>query len=194
MGLLTVSGLRVTRGDRTLLDNLSFVVGSGDVLHFKGRNGVGKTSLIEVLVGLRPPAAGSVSRGHGAAFHWLGHRNALSPDLSLEENLADWCRLNELPTSPVAPALERLGLGRLRSRSARKLSMGQKRRAALARLCLEQRPLWLLDEPLSGLDSDGIQRFGELLTAHVEQGGGVLLTSHQPLPGTLPRVTEVDIA
>ncbi|MGH8517217.1 MAG: ABC transporter ATP-binding protein, partial [Panacagrimonas sp.] len=93
----------------------------------------------------------------------------------------------------IAPALERMGLGRLRLRPARTLSAGQKRRAALSRLLIARRPLWLLDEPLSGLDGEGLAVLGQLMNEHVAAEGAMVVTSHQVLPGKLPRVTVIDL-
>ena len=194
MSLLTATGLRVSRGDRVLLDDLSFSVEAGELLHFKGRNGVGKTSLIEVLVGLRKPLSGTVEHATDSRFHWIGHRNGLCADLSLQENLVDWCGLNGTATTELEPTLDRLGLRRIRHRPVRTLSMGQRRRGALARLCLDSRLMWVLDEPLSGLDIEGVELLGQMLQEHVSGGGGAFVTSHQPLPGHLPRVTVMDIA
>ena len=194
MTLLAATGLCMGRGDRQLLSDLNFSLGAGDVLHIRGRNGAGKSSLIEVLAGLRPQQAGQLTRPEASQVHWLGHRNALNADLSISENLASWCALNAVKASTIPAALERMGLSRLRYRHVRTLSAGQKRRAALARLLLVQRPLWLLDEPLSGLDAEGARLLGDLLNEHLVAEGAVLITSHQALPGRLPRVSVIDLA
>lgn len=191
--LLSAVALSIGRGDRRLLSDLNFQVGAGDVLHLRGRNGAGKSSLIEVLVGLRPAQDGQVQRVEADRLHWVGHRNALNPDLSLIENLQAWCTLNGVEARSIVPALERMGLAKLRMRLSRTLSAGQKRRAALARLLLVSRPLWLLDEPLSGLDAEGLAVLGQLMNEHVASGGGIVVTSHQSLPGKLPRVTVIDL-
>lgn len=191
--LLSAVALCIGRGDRRLLSDLTFQIGAGDVLHLRGRNGAGKSSLIEVLVGLRPVQGGSVQRVATGQLHWIGHRNALNPDLSLVENLGAWCTLNGVSSRSILPALERMGLARLRLRQARTLSAGQKRRAALARLLLVPRPLWLLDEPLSGLDTEGLMLLGQLMNEQLASEGGIVVTSHQSLPGKLPRVTVIDL-
>lgn len=184
----------IGRGDRTLLSDLNLSVSAGDVLHLRGYNGVGKSSLLEVLAGLRPKLAGVLVRPEPAALHWLGHRNAMHPDLSVAENLAYWCATQGVQPVNMRAALERLGLARLRHRAARTLSAGQKRRAALVRLLLAPRPLWLLDEPLSGLDADGVALMGQVMHEHVTGEGAMIVTSHQPLPGKLPRVTVLGLA
>tara|TARA_R110000787_G_scaffold78941_10_gene172437 strand:- start:2016 stop:2600 length:585 start_codon:yes stop_codon:yes gene_type:complete len=194
MYLISAQGLDVMRGDRMLLQQLSFAVAAGDVLHIKGRNGAGKSSLIEVLVGLRPAANGVVQRPDSDQFHWIGHRNALHPDLSVLDNLQSWCCLNNVKTDSMEPALDTLGVRRFRSRLARSLSMGQKRRASLARLLLSPRPLWILDEPFSGLDAQATILVGRMMKDHLGTGGGIIVTSHQPLPGRIDRVTILDLA
>lgn len=181
--VLGVAALRVGRGDRVLVDGFDLVLTPGQAVHLKGRNGAGKTTLLETLAGLRAPLAGRVERPSGG-LHWLGHRNGLHAALSASENLAYWCAINGCAPQGIRPALERLGLARARHRPVRTLSAGQKRRAALARMVLAPRRLWLLDEPLSGLDAEGLERFGELLAAHLAGGGAALMTSHQPLPGS----------
>lgn len=191
--LLTAAALCIGRGDRRLLSDLNFSVSAGDALHLRGRNGAGKSSLIEVLVGLRAPQSGTLVRPAADQVHWIGHRNALHPDLSVVENLQYWCATQDVATRELPAVLEQVGLARLRLRAARTLSAGQKRRAALARLRLAPRPLWLLDEPLSGLDAEGVALIGALMNAHLSDGGALIVTSHQPLPGRLPRVTVMEL-
>ncbi|HKY92039.1 MAG TPA: heme ABC exporter ATP-binding protein CcmA [Nevskiaceae bacterium] len=192
--LLTASNLTVARGDRTLLSAFRLVVVSGDAVHLRGRNGAGKTSLLEVLAGVRRPAAGEVTSAGPTQIHWLGHRNALHIDLTASENLDYWCALHHVDPKGIPAALERVGLDKVRRRPVRTYSAGQKRRAALARLFLVRRPLWLLDEPLSGLDAHGVALFGATLAEHIGTGGAAVVTSHQALPGRLPRVTTIELA
>ncbi len=182
--------LSVSRGDRVLFSGLGATLGQGELLHLRGANGCGKTSLLEVLAGLRRPADGAVRvDGPDLPRHWIGHRNALAMSLSPLENLAFWARLNGADPQQAGPALERLGLrGAVCKRPVRMLSAGQKRRSALARLVLAPRPLWLLDEPLDGLDVDGIDLIASLLDVHLRGGGAVVMTSHQSLPAGLPGV------
>lgn len=189
--LLSTEKLGIVRGDRVLLSEISLALHAGELLHLRGRNGAGKTSLLEVLAGLRLARSGSVSRM--VESHWLGHKNGLNLALSPLENLEFWCGLNEADSKEIVPALQRLSLARWRHRPCRTLSAGQKRRAAMARLLLASRPLWLLDEPLSGLDTEGLACFAGLLDEHLKQGGGAIVTSHQPLPVAGP-IRELELA
>jgi len=82
----------------------------------------------------------------------------------------------------VEPSLARVGLQRQRDLPVRVLSTGQRRRAALARLLVQRRTWWFLDEPLAGLDDDGTQLVSELLGEHLQGAGAAVVTSHQALP------------
>ncbi|WP_428309180.1 heme ABC exporter ATP-binding protein CcmA [Hydrocarboniphaga sp.] len=190
--LLRTQSLSVGRGDRVLLRDFDLAVAAGELVHLRGRNGTGKTSLLEVLAGLRPAVSGKIERP-AAGLHWLGHKNALNGDLSVLENLQFWSALQHCDPKTIPAALERLGLARLRHRPSRTLSAGQKRRAALARLLVAPRPLWLLDEPLAALDVEGLAHVGALLSAQLDGGGAVLVTSHQPLPVDAARVRSLEI-
>ncbi|MBV8062129.1 MAG: heme ABC exporter ATP-binding protein CcmA [Nevskia sp.] len=191
---LHVSQLAVARGDRNIVAGLDLAVARGEILHIQGRNGAGKTSLLEVLCGLRQPAAGQVEgQPESGQRHWLGHKNALNPALSPEENLRFWCALNGHPAERVLAALQEVGLKALRHRPCGRLSTGQRRRAALARLLAAPRPWWFLDEPLAGLDHAGIELLARLLGGHAAEGGAALVTSHQPLPAGLAGVRSLEL-
>ena len=192
--LLGFQDLAVARGDHVLLRDLSGTVGAGEILHIRGANGIGKTSLLEVLCGLRRSEAGAVTRAlEPEACHWIGHRNALNPALSPSENLRFWCALHDAPTEGIRGALREFDLARVAEQPCRQLSAGQKRRAALARLAVVRRVLWFLDEPLSGLDVSGIGHWLGLLRAHQQQGGAAVITSHQPLPAELPGLRAMEL-
>jgi heme exporter protein A len=185
--LLRFQNLAVARGDHVLLRGLDGAVSAGEILYIRGANGVGKTSLLEILSGLRQPEQGEVFRTvEPDACHWVGHRNALNPALSPFENLKFWCALHGVPADGIRGALREFDLQRVADHPCRQLSAGQKRRAALARLALARRPLWFLDEPLSALDEGGIRHWLGLLQGHQQQGGAAIITSHQVLPATLP--------
>lgn len=165
------------RGDRLLFRKLSFDLGAGEALHITGANGTGKTTLMRVLAGLTTPFAGEVLRSGEIGL--LDERPALDPDLPLGRALAFWEKVDGC-TNP-AGALHVMGLEPLLEVPVRYLSTGQRKRAGLAALLNRGVPIWLLDEPLSGLDVAAIAQVTALIQLHVSGGGIALIASHQPL-------------
>lgn len=174
---LTTHNLACRRGDRVLFRGVSLELNGGDALHVIGANGVGKTTLIRALAGLLIPFAGEVkARG---AIGLLDDRPALDPDLPLGKALSFWERIDR--SADPSAAMDTLGLGRLLDVPVQYLSTGQKKRAAFASLINRDVPIWLLDEPLSGLDSAAIAQVTGLIEAHVKDGGIAVIASHQKL-------------
>ncbi|BBC80155.1 ABC transporter cytochrome c/heme export CcmA [Acetobacter orientalis] len=187
--LLAAESLRVFRGDRLVLNEISLTLCAGEAMLLTGPNGAGKSTLLRVLAGLRRPDAGALlwcgtpiaedTAAHASRVAYLGHQDALKPSLSVRENLS----LFLTPTGPtLTQALSAVDLLDLADLPARLLSAGQKRRAALARVLLANAPLWLLDEPSLGLDANAITLLGHAITQHRAQGGMVIATTHVPLP------------
>jgi heme exporter protein A len=185
---LVGTGLAARRGGRLVLENLSFSVGAGELLAITGPNGAGKSTTLRLIAGLLRPAAGKIildppaKDGIAAAVHYLGHLDALKANLSLAENLVFWLRLWRGSGIAVGAALDRVGLGALADLPAGVLSAGQRRRAAIARLLLDRRPIWLLDEPTAALDADAEKMLGELIRDHLFGGGLAVAATHRPLP------------
>jgi len=207
---LSVERLAVERGGRALFDDLSFSLVTGEFLVVQGRNGAGKSSLLRAIAGLLRPAAGTIAfqpdriagrsdpepetGGLGTFCHYLGHLDALKPGLSLAGNLALWRHVEGDADMAPEDAIEMVGLEGLGDLPAAWLSAGQKRRAALARLLLVRRPLWLLDEPTAALDVAGEALFGGLLVRHLSAGGLAIAATHQALPIPATRVIELGAA
>ncbi|KAA3620771.1 MAG: cytochrome c biogenesis heme-transporting ATPase CcmA [Proteobacteria bacterium] len=190
--LLESVELCCVRGDNMLFEDLNFAIDAGDICQVHGANGAGKTSLLRLLCGLSIPESGEV-RWNGAAIDdqpdafrsalaYIGHHNGIKGELNPKENLESTRALMPCrdDIEPVA-ALERVGLYGYEDIPCRYLSAGQKRRVAIARLLLSSAPLWILDEPVTALDVDGVRDFQLLLEAHANAGGMVVITSHQPL-------------
>ena len=179
--LLSAAGLGLERGGRELFRDLSFAVQPGQLVQIEGPNGAGKTSLLRILAGLsRYGFDGSVQR-HAPQLY-LGHHAAVKALLTPRENLA-WHVAGECVHSDleIESALERVGLYGYEDVPSMTLSAGQHRRVNLARLYLSSSPLWLLDEPFTAIDKTGVAELEQLLVTHVEGGGAVVMTSHQPL-------------
>lgn len=174
---LSATNLACRRGDRLLFRKLSFALNAGEALHLTGANGTGKTTLIRALAGLTTPFAGEVMRT--GAIGLLDERPALDPDLPLGKALGFWQRVDGCDDPSAALAV--LGLEPLLEVPVRYLSTGQRKRAGLAALLGRGVPVWLLDEPLSGLDVAAIKQVTALIQTHVSGGGIALIASHQAL-------------
>ena len=202
--MLEARNLDCERGGRFLFRSLSFALNGGEALRIAGANGSGKTSLLRILCGLLSPSAGEVlwhkgnilklREDYSRELVYLGHASAVKDDLTAAENLAIACRLagNPQPQDAIAEALARFGVPGGGS-FIRRLSQGQRRRAALARLALSQSvQLWLLDEPFSALDSSGIEVLGKILENHLQRGGAVAFTTHQDPGISAAKVVDLD--
>lgn len=172
--LLKGEELALIRGGRMLFQRLQLQLDAGDALHVVGPNGSGKSSLIRLVAGLLRPSAGRIARADAAL---ADEGLALDRELPLGKALAFWAgpRLTQ--------ALAALALEDLADVPVRLLSTGQAKRARLARVVASGSPLWLLDEPLNGLDSKGVAELDCAIAAHRAGGGAVLAASHLPLAG-----------
>ena len=191
--MLEACSLTCSKRDRILFEGLSLVVSSGELLYLRGPNGAGKTTLLRILTGLSTPQTGCVKfEGHDIAryaseFHqqliYVGHKGATNVSLSALDNLRFWLAQHNIPVEihELYHVLPQLGLVGLEDVPVRLLSAGQQRRVALARLWLKPAKVWLLDEPFTALDTKGIGLIERAMRAHVEKGGLVVTTSHQPL-------------
>lgn len=186
---LKLDSLACHRGNHVLFSGLSLSVAKGEAIQITGANGQGKTTLLRTLTGLQQPVYGHVLR-FGSDLHemlaaernlfYLAHENALNPDLTPRENLSALMQLQGDSGSPTQ-ALKQLSVVEHADHQCRRLSAGQRRRVALARLALSQAGLWLLDEPAAALDADGRTVVCELMAAHVAKGGTLVFTTHEPL-------------
>lgn len=189
---LKIAGLAAQRGGRRLFAPLTLTLERGCFAALRGPNGAGKTSLLRTLAGLLQPGVGRVegaaagqpldSDALALATLLLGHAEALKSARTAREELAYWVAALGGDPAALAPAVRRLGLERVADRPCRTLSAGQRRRAALGRLLVCPRPLWLLDEPATSLDAAGKDLLCQLIAEHCAAGGMVLAALHEALP------------
>lgn len=190
--LLATRSLACERGGRELFRNLEFAISAGEVLTVSGANGAGKTSLLRLLAGIAVPAYGEVlfqgqpitraANEYRSALSYLGHQPGTRRDETPLNHVQNRLALSlSVPAITSAAALDKVGLTRFVDRPCGELSVGQNRRAAVAWLIARQSPLWVLDEPLAGLDVNGQALVASLISEHAERGGAVVLTTHQAL-------------
>ena len=188
--LLTVNDLRFERDDIAVINDACLTLDDGEILQIEGPNGSGKTTLLRILTTALQPNSGEILYqgqilskcrfDYLSNILFLGHQSALKLTLTAEENLS-WIT-SELPGSvSVLNALERVGLRGYSDIPCHSLSAGQQRRVALARLLLSNAKIWFLDEPFAALDGQGVQFVEQCMERHVNGGGAVMLTTHQPI-------------
>lgn len=172
---LAATDLACRRGERLLFRGLSLDLRPREVVHVTGANGIGKSSLLRILAGLLRPFAGTIEREGQVGL--LDERPALDTMLPLGKSLGFWRALDATPSTNLPSHLDDL-----LDVPVRYLSTGQRKRAALARLSAQNAEIWLLDEPLNGLDDKGVSMVGAMVEGHCRADGICVLASHQSFP------------
>ncbi|MDA9556833.1 cytochrome c biogenesis heme-transporting ATPase CcmA [Vibrio sp.] len=203
--MLTVNDLTMIRDENTLFTALSFNVNSGDLIQVEGRNGTGKTTLLRIISGLATPDEGTITFDGQLIQHdrehyhrnllYIGHHTGVKRDLTAYENLQFYVTLHSPKTQTqdaIFYALAKVGLAGREDVLVSQLSAGQQRRVALARLWLSEHRLWILDEPLTAIDKQGVKVLEALFVEHVKKGNAILFTTHQDIlteSGYLTRIS-----
>jgi len=199
--VLEADGLACRRGGRLLIAAVDWRLAPGDALLLHGANGSGKSSLLRLLAGFLRPAAGRLRHGGNDVFadlpewrgllHLIGYQDGLKPSLTVAENLAAVTGLLGGSTARLGAAPHRFALAELADTPARFLSSGQRRRAGLARLVAAPRPIWLLDEPATGLDAQNRRRLEALIDEHRRAGGIAVVASHGDVQVKSPHMLDL---
>ena len=190
--LLELQDLSCIRDDRPLFQGLSATLNPGEIWRIEGPNGAGKTTLIRLICGLFSNFEGKILyQGEDLATNryqfatnvlFIGHKTGIKPSLTAEENLRWMSGLRaSYSQQEIFAALAQVGLRGYEDLPAYSLSAGQQRRIALARLYLESAPFWILDEPFTAIDFNGVAQLEQRLGEHAAKGGTVLLTTHHEL-------------
>ena len=186
--MLSVSNLSFERYFERVFEPVSFELGAGSLLLVTGANGCGKTTLLRVLAGLLEHSEGEINCDSRPLY--AGHNPAIKDDLSVEENIRflmnfmgqrDTSGNTELISSLCQDVIERVGLAPVAQQEGRTLSAGQRKRCSLSRLLFCDEALWLLDEPYSNLDHEGIVMLDDILKNHLNDGGSCVMTTHGSL-------------
>ena len=203
---LTADNLVGVRGDRLLFEKLNFNLSNGTVLYLQGENGSGKTTLLRTICGLSKPYDGAIN-WCGENIHsfaeeysknvlYIGHLAGIKEDLTALENLKFSLTLSgaDISTDKAAETLKMLGLAKGLNLPTRMLSQGQKRRVALARLWLQELPLWILDEPFTALDANAASLLKQKIEAFANDGGIVVMTTHQEVTMNVPKFEQLRLS
>lgn len=200
---LTADNLVGVRGDRLLFEKINFKCSNGSVLYLQGANGTGKTTLLRTLCGLSKPYAGtinwcgeninSLAEEYYKHVLYIGHLPGIKEDLTALENLRFSLALSgtEVSEQEVAESLKMLGLAKVLNLPTRMLSQGQKRRVVLARLWLQELPLWILDEPFTALDASATELLKQKIEMFANDGGMVVMTTHQEVAINVPKFEQL---
>ena len=191
--VVLIKDLAITRGERRLFSNLDLTLAAGEAAVLVGRNGAGKPSLLRAVAGLLRPAEGTIAfegadgpleadAARAEHLHLLGHHDGLKSSRTAWEELCFQTLWTGGTEESARAAAKRFDLMRLLDLEVRRLSAGQRRRLALARLAASPRSLWLLDEPMAPLDAAQRAAFGEVMSQHLAGGGMILASVHDPLP------------
>lgn len=191
--VVLIKELAITRGERTLFSRLDLTLRAGEAAVLMGRNGAGKTSLLRAVAGLLRPAEGTIAfesetgpieadTARAEHLHLLGHQDGLKSSRTAWEELRFQTLWTGGTEDNARAAAKRFDLNRLLDLEVRRLSAGQRRRLALARLAASPRALWLLDEPMAPLDAGQRAAFGQVMAEHLAAGGMILASVHDPLP------------
>ena len=202
--LLSAKNLTCIREDRVLFEALNISISAGDIVQIEGPNGAGKTSLLRILAGLSQPYDGSVYFNnksiiqHREAFHqnllYLGHLPGVKDEMTAQENLEFNLALQGLNVDAVETTLAEVNLLGFEDALASHLSAGQHRRISLARLWQSQAKIWILDEPFTAIDKLGVKKLEQLFLTHADNGGCVIITTHQDLSLPAERVKKIALA
>ena len=204
INLLQVNHLSCQRGERILFNDVNLCFQSGDFVQIEGHNGVGKTTLLRALSGLSRPREGEVLWNNAPILQqqeefnqnllFLGHHSGTKPELSAWENLRFFQKTtnSRQQVEILWETLQVVGLLGYEDIPANQLSAGQQKRVALARLWLSTAPLWILDEPFNTIDKRGVQVLTNLFEFHINQGGIVIITSHQDVPSRIVQKVQLE--
>lgn len=194
--LISAVKLTCIREERLLFDELSLEINAGDIVQVEGPNGSGKTSLLRILSGLSQPYDGKILYKNKVIsdcreeFHqnllYFGHLSGVKGEMTAEENLDFNLALHGNKTAENLAYLAKVNLAGFEDSLASHLSAGQHRRIALARLYQSTAPIWILDEPFTAIDKQGVASLEQLFSAHAARGGCVILTTHQDLISIKP--------
>ncbi len=196
------TNLSCIRDDRILFEGLNFKLNNHQVLLLEGKNGCGKTSLLRIICGFREQDEGEMfwcdtalkESEYYSEMAYVGHLDGVKQELTVLENLKMSLALSRPGDYSIEQVLDKVHLAGYDDSLVQSLSAGQKRRLSLARLLITKNSLWILDEPFTSIDKQGIKLIESLMHEHVSNGGMIILTSHHDLVLHEADVQKIDLS
>ena len=188
--MLEVNSIYLYRNRKQVFNNFSLNLNKSEIIQLEGENGVGKTSLLNMISGLISPDKGFIKickkniielgKYRKKRFTYIPDRNCLKENLTVNENLKSWLKLSNLKTNnnTYQKALNTFSLNDIQGSLVKNLSQGQKKKVVLTKLLFSESKLWLLDEPLNGIDTKAISTLKKVMIQHLKQNGSILFSSH----------------
>ena len=189
--MILVKDLTIERSNKNIFENVNLSLGSGKIILLKGKNGSGKTTLLKALFNLIEPSSGTVYwKGKllkKNLYNFFNHvtyiadKTSSLSKLSVQENIKIWKKifLSNISNSQVENILKTLKLDIYLSQKVNSLSFGEKKKLEFLRLIIENKKIWVLDEPLSNLDDESIDVIGQTFEDHRSKEGSIIFSSHQ---------------
>ena len=191
--MLLVQNLSLERLDKKIFENINFSLGTNNIVMLKGRNGSGKTSLLKSVLCILEPTSGSmfwkgkpINKNVYDFYNnvtYISDKTSSIRQLTIANNIKIWKRifLSKLDNNQIDNILSNLNLSNLIEKKVNTLSLGEIKKLELLRLVLEEKKIWILDEPLNNLDSDTIEILAQTFEDHCDNGGSILFSTHQEL-------------
>ena len=188
--MLEVNSIYLYRNRKQVFDNFSLNLNKSEIIQLEGENGVGKTSLLNMISGLISPDKGFIKickkditelgKYKKKKFTYIPDKNCLKENFTVNQNLKNWLKLSNLETNynTYQKALNTFSLNDIQGSLVKNLSQGQKKKVALTKLLFSESKLWLLDEPLNGIDTKTIMTLKKVMIQHLKKNGSILFSSH----------------
>ena len=189
--MILVKELSVERSNKKIFENINLSLGSGKIVLLKGKNGSGKTTLLKTIINIIEPSSGSIYwKGKPLKKNlydyynhitYIGDKTTSLRQLSVKENINIWKKifLSKTGKSQVENILKTMKLDSYLNQRVSELSFGEAKKLELLRLILEDKKIWILDEPLSNLDEETIDILAQTFQDHRAKEGSIIFSSHQ---------------
>ena len=189
--MILVKDLSVERSNKKIFNNVNLSLGSGKIILLKGKNGSGKTTLLKAIINVIDPSSGSIYwkgkpiKKNLYDFYnnitYIADKTSSLSRLTVEDNIKVWKKifLSKIDLDQIEKILKTLKLDIYLNQKVSSLSFGETKKLEFLRLIIENKKIWILDEPLSNLDEETIDIIGQTFQDHRSKEGSIIFSSHQ---------------